>query len=162
MDKVMEKARKLILELAEKYEIQILSIVLYGSRARGDYSFNSDYDIFILLGNNTTLLQFVQFVSELRMISHSLGELKIYACAEDDFKTILNENMFVGAFCYIIAVEGRAIYENEGAFQKIKSYVEGFPVPAKKQFLDRCVDMSKRLGSPRWVSHWREKMRNAQ
>ncbi len=43
-----EKIREIILEVAEKYGVKVDRIILFGSRARGDYREDSDWDILIV------------------------------------------------------------------------------------------------------------------
>ncbi len=43
-----EKIKEVILEVAEKYGIKVDKIILFGSRARGDYRDDSDWDILIV------------------------------------------------------------------------------------------------------------------
>jgi len=157
-DPVLEKIKSTILTIARKHRIQVLAIVLYGSRARGDYSFGSDYDIFVLIGNKTTVLQFVQFSSEFRMSSYRLGPVKLYACPKKDFVKMMNSNPFLGAFCFIIASEGKAIYERNMEFRKLKDYVRKLPRRKRILLLNRCKVMSERLGSPKWVEYWKGKL----
>ena len=158
MEPTIEKAKSTILAIACKHRIKILAIVLYGSRARGDYSFGSDYDIFALMGDKTTLLQFVQFSSEFRMASYKLGPIKLYACAKRDFITMMNRNPFLGAFCFIIAREGKAIYERDLGFKNLKNYVQNLPRKKRILLLNRCRSMSEHLGSPKWVGYWDAKL----
>ena len=158
MEPVLEKIKSTILTIARKHRIQVLAIVLYGSRARGDYSFGSDYDIFALIGNKTTLLQFVQFSSEFRMSSYRLGPVKLYACPKKDFVKMMNSNPFLGAFCFIIASEGRPVYETNKEFRKLKDYVRELPRRKRILLLNRCKVMSERLGSPKWVEYWKSKL----
>ena len=158
MEPVLEKIKKTILAIANKYKIKVLAIVLYGSRARGDYSFGSDYDIFTLMGDKTTLLQFVQFSSEFRMSAYKLGPIKLYACARRDFVKMMNRNPFLGPFCFIIASEGRAIYEKDKEFQKLKDYVRNLPKRRRMSLLEKCKRMSERLGSPKWIEYWQAKL----
>lgn len=158
MEPVLQRIKKTVLRIARKYQIKVLAIVLYGSRARGDYSFGSDYDIFVLMGDKTTLLQFVQFSSEFRMSAYKLGPVKLYACARRDFIKMMNRNPFLGAFCFIIAMEGIAIHEKSNEFQKLKDYVNSLPKRRRKSLLNRCIRMSKRLGSPKWVEYWKSRL----
>jgi len=44
-----EKIKEIILETAEKYGIKVDKIILFGSRARGDYRDDSDWDILIVI-----------------------------------------------------------------------------------------------------------------
>jgi len=160
LKRILDRIKKTVLKLARKYRIEVLGVVLYGSRARGDYSLHSDYDIFVLLGNKTTLLQFVQFSSELKMARPKLGNVKVYAITEEGFKTVLEENPFLGAFCYIITMEGKPIYDPSNSFKHLQAWVKGFSKSEKRMFLRRCIKMSRKLKSPRWVTHWQEAMRN--
>ena len=43
-----EKIKEIILKTAEKYGIKVDKIILFGSRARGDYRDDSDWDILIV------------------------------------------------------------------------------------------------------------------
>lgn len=158
MDTVLEKTKRAILATARKHHIKMLAIVLYGSRARGDYSFGSDYDFFALIGDKTTLLQFIQFSSEFRMSSYRLGPVKLYACTKKDFINMMNKNPFLGAFCFIIASEGKAIYEREMEFKKLNDYVKNLPRKKRRLLLNRCKHMSEHLGSPKWVEYWKTKL----
>ena len=45
----LKEIKKIILEIASKYGIKIDKIILFGSRARGDYKPNSDWDIIIVI-----------------------------------------------------------------------------------------------------------------
>jgi len=158
MEPVIGKIKSTILTAAKKYRINVLAIVLYGSRARGDYSFGSDYDIFALIGDNTTLLQFVQFSSEFRMSAYKLGAVKLYTCAKKDFIKMMNRNPFLGAFCFIIATEGKAIYERNGEFRNLTNYVNSLSKRRKLDLINKCKKMSQHLNSPKWVSYWNAKL----
>ena len=56
MEKIIDKnvniAKKIITEEVEKSGYQVDRIILFGSRARGDYKEDSDYDLFIILKQN--------------------------------------------------------------------------------------------------------------
>lgn len=155
---VLKKLKKVVLDLADKYKINVLSIVLYGSRARGDYSFTSDYDCFIFLDEETSLLQYTQFISELRMLIYETGKIKIYSNTPENFLKIMENNPFLGSFCYIIAVDGTSIYDPLEIFKKIKEKVEGMPTARKIEFIKKCIKMSRRLGSPKWVNYWQAEL----
>lgn len=157
-DYVLKKTEQAVLGLAEKYGLRILSIILYGSRARGDYSFDSDYDLFILFDNDTSLLHFTQFISELRIALYRFGNIKIYSNAVENFRKIMVNNPFLGSFCYIIVTEGVPLYDPKGVFKELQKEVENLTAREKRSYLKKCLEMSKTLGSPRWISYWRKKM----
>jgi predicted nucleotidyltransferase len=43
--------KKTVLNTAKKYDVQVERIILFGSRARGDYKEDSDWDILIVTEN---------------------------------------------------------------------------------------------------------------
>jgi len=156
----LKKAQKTMLSVAEKYGLKILSIVLYGSRARGDYSFDSDYDFFVLFDDETSLLKYTQFVSELRLVLHRIEKVKLYSNTLSNFKHIMANNPFLGCFCFIIATEGIPIYDPQGIFEKLREEATNLLVSEKIGYIRKCVAMSEILGSPRWVDYWRKKSEN--
>jgi len=48
MDENLKKIKEIILNVAKEMNIEIDKIILFGSRARGDYREDSDYDILIV------------------------------------------------------------------------------------------------------------------
>ncbi len=48
MEKELKTIKRVILEVARKYGIEVDRIILFGSRARGDYREDSDWDILIV------------------------------------------------------------------------------------------------------------------
>ena len=52
LGKDLEIAKKIIMEEAEKAGYQVDSVILFGSRARGDYKKNSDWDFFVVTDKN--------------------------------------------------------------------------------------------------------------
>lgn len=159
-DPVVRKVKRLVKSVATKYGVEVLSIVLYGSRVRGGHTLNSDYDFFILLNDGTTLLQFTQFNAELRLKLSQLGDIKLYANTFNNFKYIMKNNAFLGPFCYIIISEGLSIYDPRGVFKGLKAQVESLDTASKMQFVKKCAAMSKKLGSFKWFEYWNEKLKS--
>jgi predicted nucleotidyltransferase len=52
LGKNLEIAKKIIMEEAEKAGYKVDSIILFGSRARGDYKEDSDWDFFVVTDKN--------------------------------------------------------------------------------------------------------------
>ncbi|MCW7079915.1 MAG: nucleotidyltransferase domain-containing protein [Candidatus Desulfofervidus auxilii] len=48
-----EEIKRIILEVAEKYGVKVDRIILFGSRARGDFRYDSDWDILIVSETKT-------------------------------------------------------------------------------------------------------------
>ncbi len=47
-EKILKEIKRTILEIANEMNIEVDKIILFGSRARGDYRVNSDWDILIV------------------------------------------------------------------------------------------------------------------
>jgi len=155
-DKIVQKTKTVVLDIAKKYRVDVLSLILYGSRAKKNYSFDSDYDFFIILGNKTSLLQYTQFIAELRLKLGYTSSIKFYSNTLKNFKYLMRRNPFLGSFCYIVATEGIPLFDHNGTFVKIKKSLSR---DEKVRFANRCLIMSQKLGSPKWVSYWKEKLR---
>ena len=48
-DETLKLIKEIILNTAKKYNIEIDKIILFGSRARGDYREDSDWDILVII-----------------------------------------------------------------------------------------------------------------
>jgi predicted nucleotidyltransferase len=155
---VLRRCLQAVLKTAGRYSVGVLSIVLYGSRGRGDQSLDSDYDIFVMLSDRTTMFQYVQFSAEVRMAVRKLPKVKIFSCRMRDFRRMLKDNPFLGAFCYVITVDGNPIFDPRGRFRELKHRMERLSEDEKKKYMVRCLQMSKRMGSVRWVGFWRKKI----
>jgi len=155
---IVRRCLQAVSRTAAKYKIDVLSIVLYGSRGRGDQSLDSDYDIFVLLSDRTTTFQYVQFSAEVRLMVRRLPKVKLFSCREIDFKGMLKGNPFLGAFCYVITVDGNPIFDPKGRFRELKERMERLSKVAKRKHMIGCLQMSKRMGSLRWINFWRKKI----
>lgn len=162
-DPLIVRFKRLAQKLSSKYGVKILSIVLYGSRAYGHARTRSDYDFFILLADEVSLLQFTQFSGELRLLANKLDKLnriKIYVNTLTAFKRILRENPLLGAFCYVISTMGIPIYDPKKTFKKLKKEMEGLSLEEERAFLEKCLKASRKLGSEKWVKYWKERLKS--
>ena len=163
-DPLLERFKRLTLQVASKYNVKVLSIILYGSRAYGNPTPQSDYDFFILL-DETSLLRFTQFTGELRLRAQrldSLDRIKVYANTLKNFRRILKGNPLLGAFAYVVATMGVAIYDPKGAFRRLRKAVEALPPKEHAKHVKRCLEASRKLGSEKWVKYWAEKLKRLQ
>lgn len=158
-DSVFAKVEENVKKTADKYGLKLLSIVLYGSRARGDGSNNSDYDFLVLIGDDTNLLDFTQFNAELRAKLHRNSNVEIFSNTLENFKKILYNNPFLGAFCYIIASEGRPLYDPENIFKKIQEEIRALPVKKKIEYAEKCLEMSRKMNYPKWIRFWNKSLK---
>ena len=87
MDKNIDLAKKIITSEIEKAGYQVDRIILFGSRARGDFRKDSDYDFFVLTkqdmlheDNNYLLAKLDRLLAELKIdndiILTSVNKLK--------------------------------------------------------------------------------------
>ncbi len=82
-----EKIREIILEVAERYGIKVDRIILFGSRARGDFKDYSDWDILI--------------VTEMRLDKN----------AEDEFRLEVEDKLVKAGIIPEIIVTSKEDYE---------------------------------------------------
>jgi len=161
-DPIIAGFKRLVLKVASRHGIKVLSIVLYGSRAQGFSTSKSDYDFLIILGGKVSLLKFTRLSGELRLLARRLDKedkIKIYLNTLRNLQYLLKKDRFLGAFCYIIFTTGKPIYDPEKTFEKIKGKLENLPARRKEAFLKACVEASRKLGSKRWETFWKEKLK---
>lgn len=102
--------RKIISDIGNKYNLD--SIGIFGSRARGDYREDSDYDIFII--GNLTLDEELALEAELETIlDKSVDVVKL----SEDIDRILLKN---------IVNDAEVIYSKNNEFEKLYEFVEIF------------------------------------
>jgi len=65
MEKELKVIKKIILEVAKKHGVEVEKIILFGSRARGDFKENSDWDILIVTKEKLNESNFWRFYSHL-------------------------------------------------------------------------------------------------
>ncbi len=78
MDYSVSEIRDIVAQIAEKYGVK--KVFLFGSRARGDYREDSDYDFSIDQGNLVRLKDFLNFSDELE----SALNCKVNVVCRDD------------------------------------------------------------------------------
>ena len=79
---------KLIAPIAEKYGVE--RVYLFGSRARGDYSDESDYDLSIDQGSLVRLRDFLNFIDELESVLNCKVDV---VCRDDVGKSGFYQSM---------------------------------------------------------------------
>ncbi len=65
-EEVLKKIKEVILSTAKKHGIEVDKIILFGSRARGDYKEESDWDILIVTKEKIDWKKRKMFLSEIR------------------------------------------------------------------------------------------------
>ena len=101
---------EIISNIAHKYNVD--SVGMFGSRARGDYRDDSDYDIFII--GNLNLDEELALEAELeKALDKSVDVVKL----SKDIDRILLKN---------IVNDAEVIYSKNNAFEKLYEFVEIF------------------------------------
>jgi len=67
MDENLKKIKEVILNVAKEMNIEIDKIILFGSRARGDYREDSDYDILIVTKEKLDRERLINFFGKIKM-----------------------------------------------------------------------------------------------
>lgn len=104
------ESRNLIRTISEKYTLQ--AIGLFGSRSRGDFREDSDYDFFVI--GNLTLSEELNLELELENLLNASVDLIRISESTDKLllKNILND--------------AEVIYNKENAFENLYKYIEIF------------------------------------
>lgn len=103
-------SRGIIADIAERYKLD--SIGIFGSRARGDYREDSDYDIFII--GNLTLEEELSLEAELeKALKINVDIVKINESSD----RVLLKN---------IVNDAHVIYSKNNSFEKLYKFVEIF------------------------------------
>ena len=64
---ILKEIKKTILEVAKEQGIEIDRIILFGSRARGDYREDSDWDILVVTKNKLNKEKFIELFVGIRL-----------------------------------------------------------------------------------------------
>lgn len=99
-----DKAIKIIKEELEKRKIKIIKILLFGSRVRGDFKLDSDWDFYVIVEQNLTRDEKWEIILE---IKRRLAKLKIPNDIFINSQTEVNQRKNdVGCLTYYVLKEG--------------------------------------------------------
>ncbi|MDW8802483.1 nucleotidyltransferase domain-containing protein [Clostridium sp. A1-XYC3] len=102
--------RSIITNIADKYNLQ--SIGIFGSRSRGDYREDSDYDIFVI--GDLALDEELKLESELEeLLNYTVDVVKI---SENTDKLLLKN----------IVNDAEVIYNKNNSYENLYKFVERF------------------------------------
>ncbi len=107
-DEAIKKIKEVILSTAKKHGIEVGKIILFGSRARGDYEKESDWDILIVTKEKINKEVFWKFLREIKIeISIKLKVPNdIIIVSEEHYKKSKSN---VGDISYYATLEGEAL-----------------------------------------------------
>lgn len=105
--KEIETAKKLILEETEKFGLHVLNIILFGSRARGDFKEDSDWDLLIIVKDEFTREEKKRLISNIyKQLARLENSYEIIIKTERDFERM---KKVVGSLSYDADIEGVVI-----------------------------------------------------
>jgi len=102
-----EKVVRLLKEILADLELNVYKIVLFGSRARGDYASDSDYDFLIVMENPISISEKRKIISFIRMhMAKNNIPVDVFLKDVRDYE---NYRDIVGSLSYEVEKEGIAI-----------------------------------------------------
>lgn len=107
MEKEIEIAKRIIIEEIKKSGLEVKRILLFGSRAKGNYTKDSDWDFYIIVDKDIDFAQKRKIYAQIR---RKLAELKIpndiFIQSESVVQKRKND---VGYLTYYVLKEGKTI-----------------------------------------------------
>ena len=115
--------RLLIGLLQEVFGDDLLGSLLFGSRARGDYRHESDYDILLVIKDyiedDPMKTYFETYRNLIALREETNSDVTILPISVDDLAKSLSSSVILNAL-----IEGRIIYDKDGMLTRIKEKVE--------------------------------------
>ena len=109
MDREVEIARDVIKGAVEEAGLKVVNILLFGSRARGDYRRDSDWDFYVIVDRD---IHFSERREISRRIRRKLAELKIPNDIIIQSVSVVDRRKDdVGCLAYYVLREGVSVYE---------------------------------------------------
>lgn len=94
---ILNAAKQIITEEVEKAGYKVDRIILFGSRARGDFKENSDYDFFVMINQNISYRDRDNIITKIKRIMARLDiDSDIFITSSNEIK----ENNNVGNITY--------------------------------------------------------------
>jgi predicted nucleotidyltransferase len=155
-DKVINHVGEIIDRCAQPLKLEVMSIVLYGARAKGNHSSQSSYDILILLSDNTCLKTYIKFIETIRLelLKEKLFNVKIICYTPETFEEILYNDNMAGAFLYMICRENIILLDKKGTFALIKERLASGALKDEEIFMKQCIEFCRIFGSEKWERKW--------
>lgn len=155
-DRILNRVTDILEQCSEQMDAEIISVVLYGSRARGDYTSQSDYEFLVLLSNETPLDKFLLFneTVKLELLREKYLNVKLLCYTPKIFEEILYKDKMVGTFLYMVCRDNIILYDRFGTFMSIRERLTKSRVKGEEVFLQQCVEFAKQFGSEKWERKW--------
>jgi predicted nucleotidyltransferase len=133
-----------------------MSIVLFGSRAKGDFTSQSDYEFMIMVSNETPLERHILFqeTMKLELLREKYLNVKLIVYTPEIFEEILYNDNMVGTYLYMICRENIVLYDRQGTFMYIRDRLTRSRDKSEEIFLQQCIEFAKVFGSEKWERKW--------
>ncbi|MEO0156666.1 MAG: nucleotidyltransferase domain-containing protein [candidate division WOR-3 bacterium] len=107
MEKEVEIAKKVIIEESQKFGLEVKTIFLFGSRAKGNYTKDSDWDFYVVVDKDLDFSHKRKLNAQIRM---KLAELKIPNDIIIQSESAVQERKDnVGYLAYYVLREGKVV-----------------------------------------------------
>jgi len=155
-DRVIGKIDSLVEKCSDQLNVEVVAIVLYGSKARGDRNSQNDYEFLIFVDNTTDTNKFIKFIETVRMelLKEKMLFVRVTGYTPEVFEDLLYNDRVLGTFLYMICKENIIIYDKYATFMSIKQRLIVSETKNEEEFLSQCVEFAKMLGSEKWERKW--------
>ncbi|GAE87439.1 nucleotidyltransferase [Acetivibrio straminisolvens] len=152
-DRGLKRILDIMEQCSERVDVKLMSIVLYGARAKGDNTSQSVYEFLILSNNDTSLDKFILFneTVKLELLKEKYLNVNVLNYTPEIFEEILYKDEMVGTFLYMICRENIILYDRYGTFMSIRERMINSKIKSEEVFLRQCIEFSKKIGSEKWV-----------
>jgi uncharacterized protein len=155
-DRVIPKVCNTLENCVQKYDVEIKSIVLYGSRARGEVSSRTEYELLVLINDSIETDNYIKLSNSIKidLLKQKLiyVNISIYTCKS--FEDLLYNDELVGTFLYIILRENIVIFDKQGTFLSIREKISINNIKSEETFLEQCIKFAREMGSVKWEQKW--------
>ena len=124
--------------LRKKFGRRLLGVMLFGSRARGDYKSHSDYDIFVLLKDLNKKDKFQAYEALREFRNRYYKDTSLVVLSREEIYKNIDSPIILNAF-----YEGEILYDKEGIMKKIK-----------KKILCKMKELGMRRVKKEWGYTW--------
>ncbi|HHV29652.1 nucleotidyltransferase domain-containing protein [Acetivibrio mesophilus] len=151
-DRGLKRILDIMEQCSERVDVKLMSIVLYGARAKGDNTSQSVYEFLILSNNETSLDKFILFneTVKLELLREKYLNVNVLTYTPEIFEEILYKDEMVGTFLYMICRENIILYDRYGTFMSIRERMSNNKMKSEEMFLRQCIEFSKKIGSEKW------------
>lgn len=159
-DRILKRINDVLETCSEAMKVEIESIVLFGSKARGDRNSQNDYEIMILVSNETNIKDYVKLINTIRLeiLKEKLFTSQILVYTSEIFEDILYNDKITGTFLYMICRENIILFDKYNTFRAIKERITNGSVKEEEEFINQCIEFAKIFGSDKWAQKWEKNL----